>query len=244
THSVNAASEGLNLAQNIESHSSEIYKNAISSKNNVLSLYNSCSKNLKDSIEKVKTIDNITQMSNLILSIAEQTSLLSLNAAIEAARAGEHGKGFSVVASEIGNLANQTAETVNEILRITGDVENAFSKLTNNSKDMLSFINDIVTPDYKAFVKVSEQYGSDADNIEKLSNKLAEMSGNIKVIIDEVAKTVESIADSSQNTSENSGEIVNGMNEVSDILDNISKMVVTEKEVSSSLNDLVKKFKL
>ncbi|HCW53379.1 MAG TPA: hypothetical protein DG753_06510, partial [Clostridium sp.] len=56
THSVNAASEGLNLAQNIESHSSEIYKNAISSKNNVLSLYNSCSKNLKDSIEKVKTI--------------------------------------------------------------------------------------------------------------------------------------------------------------------------------------------
>ncbi|MFZ5519405.1 MAG: methyl-accepting chemotaxis protein [Candidatus Zhuqueibacterota bacterium] len=91
-----------------------------------------------DSMEKIKeqmeiineTILNLSEQSqqigDIITSvneIAEQSNLLALNAAIEAARAGEHGKGFSVVAAEVKNLADQSKEATIQIRSILSDIQ-------------------------------------------------------------------------------------------------------------------------
>ncbi|WP_161956423.1 methyl-accepting chemotaxis protein [Metasolibacillus fluoroglycofenilyticus] len=73
--------------------------------------------NLKDESQKIE------MMSTLISSIADQTNLLSLNAAIEAARAGESGKGFAVVAGEVKKLAEQTGDTSNEIAAMVRKIQ-------------------------------------------------------------------------------------------------------------------------
>ncbi|WP_375593940.1 methyl-accepting chemotaxis protein [Algihabitans albus] len=72
---------------------------------------------LKTSAEKIGAIVTLIQ------EIAEQTNLLALNATIEAARAGEAGKGFAVVASEVKNLANQTAKATEEIGQQIGSMQ-------------------------------------------------------------------------------------------------------------------------
>ncbi len=88
-----------------------------------------------------KQSDDISNIIQVIVSISEQTQLLSLNASIEAARAGEQGKGFAIVADEIGKLANDCSDAVANtgelITRTMEAVENG-SELANQTADSLS----------------------------------------------------------------------------------------------------------
>ncbi len=103
--------------------------------------------NSKKSVESVNDIatqikqtnDSITEIDQaveLILTIADQTDLLSLNASIEAARAGEHGKGFAVVAEEIRNLSQQSANG-------TEMIKNLAKTITDNAKQSVQLVDDL-----------------------------------------------------------------------------------------------------
>ncbi len=71
-------------------------------------------------MQMVKAMNDIAEKIGIIEQIANQTNLLSLNAAIEAARAGEYGKGFAVVAAEVGKLASRSKDAASEISELTG----------------------------------------------------------------------------------------------------------------------------
>ncbi|WP_315081272.1 methyl-accepting chemotaxis protein [uncultured Clostridium sp.] len=232
------------MAKDIKVRAYNIEKMSNDSYNKATSLSKIHETNLKQSIENAKIVENIGAMAKAISDIAEQVNLLSLNASIEAARAGEQGKGFAVVASEIGNLAAQTSDTVKEIIETIGKVQEAFNKLTNDSTQMLLFIKDTVTPDYKEFVGIANQYDKDANDIEDISIKISEMTNSIEYITHEVGDAIQNIAEASQDTASNSGEIVSSIELVSQLVEEISIIVENETEVSDNLNSMVKKFTL
>src|SRR5687768_568661 len=68
---------------------------------------------------------NINQVVTTITKVADQTNLLSLNAAIEAEKAGEYGRGFAVVATEIRRLADQTAVATYDIEQMVKEIQSA-----------------------------------------------------------------------------------------------------------------------
>jgi len=98
-----------------------------------------------------ESVLEISKMSNSIKDIAAQTNLLSLNATIEAARAGEAGRGFSVVASEVRKLAEQTADFTNNIMSTIKNLKDKQEKSVKNvelMKETLNKQNDIIHTSY------------------------------------------------------------------------------------------------
>ncbi len=81
---------------------------------------------------EIRNVDEISgkinEFTSLIKNIAKQTRLLGLNASIEAARAGTAGAGFSVVAEEIGKLADNSSQTVDKIQEFTGKINESVTE--------------------------------------------------------------------------------------------------------------------
>ena len=149
---------------------------------------------LNQAIEDSKSVNQVNSLTDDILNIASQTNLLALNASIEAARAGEAGRGFSVVATEISQLAAASQEAANRIQQINRVVTEAVGNLTEHSNGLVQYMNDSILPEFEAFVDAGSAYREKATHIETSMGDFTEKTDVLKKTMTEIADSINTIA--------------------------------------------------
>lgn len=204
-------------------------------------------KAINDIYEQAKitnaSVSKIREATALIASVADQTSLLSLNASIEAARAGEAGRGFEVVASEIQNLSKQTSESAEHI---SGIVEN----LIENSEREMKIMGQVIE-----YMRVQNESVERTDKVVKdVSTGIVKSVGGIKdiekrtvLMNDASAKVIDVISNLSAIAEENAAstqETSASITSIATYMDEIARQCEELKAISEELDERVRVFKI
>ncbi len=220
---VTGSSEDIrNLTKNGEENARELVDKALKLKDTtelsyekLIKMYKSIKEKTDIAIQQSKAAQRINEMTEEIKEISSQTNLLALNANIEAARAGEAGRGFAVVATEIGALATQTFDVVEDINGIVENVNDAVSNMTFCITTTMEFMEKTVIEDYTSYKDIGVQYHVDASKIidimsgvnEALSS-LADNINDISYAVGKVDETIKQSSDGALLIAEQTGEAV------------------------------------
>ncbi len=172
-----------------------------------------------DIIESLKLRSTeVSRVLDIISDVADQTNLLSLNAAIIAAQAGEHGESFAVVADEIRKLSNNTQQNVKEIEQILKDIQDKsvsavemlkeLQKATVKGTESVERLKKVFSDIAEASNRASEVAGQSSDiallqadrcaDIFRLVQESTDQLNKINIAVNEEKKTTELISTSTE----------------------------------------------
>ena len=173
--------------------------------------------------------NNINSIVTTITKVADQTNLLSLNAAIEAEKAGEYGMGFAVVAREIRRLADQTAVATLDIENMVKEMQSAVS---TGVMEMDKFTNEV---------------SRGMDDIRNISVQLAQIIEQVQSLtprFDSVNRGMETQSEGAQQISETMSQLAEASLQTADALREINSSIAQLNEAAQGLRSEISRFKV
>lgn len=190
--------------------------------------------------EQAQKIEATSQKIN---DIADQTNLLSLNAAIEAARAGEAGRGFAVVAEEIRGLAEETNNLTNEIGTIIQELLEKTADATQNMESMEKIFEEqerSVGDTKENFIQIEQCLESVQSSVDMLYESGNNMTGSKEIIVE----MIEGISAASQENAAGSEEVLAAVETQDSVITDITGMTQNLSAVAEELMEQAHKFSL
>lgn len=188
-------------------------------------------------------VSNIDEIIETISDIAEQTSLLSLNASIEAARAGENGKGFAVVAEEVGKLASESQSAT----RKTSDILNKIREKADSTTGIMNSINDgmishssTVNESINTFKEITSADYKISENVKSFSSLI----DYIKDFSDELLKLIETLASSAEEDAAVAEEVTASSDEQIAVVEKVKNSGNNILKIVDELKSNIEKFNI
>lgn len=193
---------------------------------------------MTESIELLsKKVNNVAEITEVILAISNQTNLLALNASIEAARAGDAGRGFAVVADQIRQLSDQTKDSTQQITAINKELSSVTAQTIVNLKDSVNTFEQ----QNKKIVAANHSFQTTANSIQHLKALIDGIASDVNTInnanvtivdsISQISASTEEISSCSQDSSQSSEWIMEEMNQfttkIKAISDELTSLVST-----------------
>lgn len=221
---------------------------------NAMSILAELEKINQKTMEAIHIIGEQTQKTNesaakikvatdMISEIAEETTLLSLNASIEAARAGEQGRGFAVVANQIQKLAEQSADATTQITEVISELVNDAQESVQTMDEVKEVMNqqsENVSQTEKAFKNVEKGIAESIESVEKITDKTRKLDEARAGVVD-VVQSLSAIAEENAASAE---ETSASASEVGSIMEGVSQNANMLDEIAVKLNENVKRFKI
>jgi len=193
--------------------------------------------------ELTKYSGEISEILSIIQSIASQTNLLALNAAIEAAQAGDAGRGFSVIATEIRKLAEQSQNSAKEIENLVRNVQSAAlttSKFITNMDGVVRESESSVADSKKSFEDILRAYNETLEMSNQIVSSTQKQTDDVKQIV----ANIEQIVVISEETAAGSEQAATSAEHVSEVMHSYHQLSQAIKNIADELSEKTGKFRL
>lgn len=238
------AEGGRDTSDDVMTKAAMVYENAVAEQKEAKRLADEMSASVNDKIEKSKAVETISALTENIISITNQTNLLSLNASIEAARAGEAGRGFAVVADEIGKLAANSAEAATKIQVVSKDVIESVNALANEAEKMIQFMDETAMTGYTKLLETSQSYQSDVGEMSQMMTEFATSSEALKRSVELIRDSVNSVNIAVEENSRGIMNVSEATVNINCSVDDIGQEANANLDIASGLDTEVNRFKL